>query len=251
MKWRDTEKGVLYILRRLVIGVLMMSVAGMLLEGCGNREERAEKVKAALEEKYGGEFEVMRVLGQGVMEDYFTAEAYNAAYPDLPFSLNMDVNDGTFMDGYVMKRGTNLIAAQAAQNLGSLQGMYYVHVQSMFPDSVSSDPEISLDQYLESEATNFFTIYLYIDPEQETPESLWTNISCILQGMDRMEGSLEVFFADEKKIDQAREYVESHAALEDEYIKIGRDCHVTGIRFAAGTLQISEDSFLDIVRSKM
>ena len=54
-----------------------MTVAGMLLEGCGNKEERAEKVKAALEEKYGGEFEVMRVMGQGVMEDYFVAEAYN------------------------------------------------------------------------------------------------------------------------------------------------------------------------------
>ena len=251
MKRKDKRNVALFVLRRLIIGVLIMTVAGMLLEGCGNKEERAEKVKAALEEKYGGEFEVMRVMGQGVMEDYFVAEAYNTDYPDLPFSLNMDVNDGTFMDGYVLKRGTNLIAGQAAQNLGSLQGAYYVHVQSMFPDSVSSDPEISLDAYLESENTNFFTIYLYVDPDQETPESLYSAVSAILKGMGKMEGSVEIFFADEKKMDQAREYVESHAGLENEYYEIGKDSHVIGIRFAEGALQITEDSFLDLVRSKM
>lgn len=74
MKRKDKRNVALFVLRRLIIGVLIMTVAGMLLEGCGNKEERAEKVKAALEEKYGGEFEVMRVMGQGVMEDYFVAE---------------------------------------------------------------------------------------------------------------------------------------------------------------------------------
>ena len=66
-----------------------------------------------------------------------------------------------------------------------------------------------------------------------------------------MEGSVEIFFADEKKMDQAREYVESHAGLENEYYEIGKDSHVIGIRFAEGALQITEDSFLDLVRSKM
>jgi hypothetical protein len=69
--------------------------------------------------------------------------------------------------------------------------------------------------------------------------------------MEKMEGSVEIFFADEKKMDQAREYVESHAGLENEYYEIGKDCHITGIRFKEGVLQISEDSFLDIVHNRM
>ena len=47
MKRKDKRNVALFVLRRLIIGVLIMTVAGMLLEGCGNKEERAEKVKAA------------------------------------------------------------------------------------------------------------------------------------------------------------------------------------------------------------
>lgn len=228
----------------ILTGVLIMSMAGMLMDGCGKTTEREEKVREALTAKYGEEFVVTHVYGQGVLEDYYTAEAYSAAYPDLPFSLNMDVNDGSFMDGYVMKRGTNLIASRIELNLGHLLKPYYVHVQSMFPDSVSTDPELSLEEYLATESTNFFTVYLYMDPEGESPESIWLNISDMFKGMDQARGSLEIYFADDQTMEKAREYVESHASLEESYAEIGRDCHVMGIKYEDGKLDITEEAFL-------
>ena len=232
-------------------GVLMMTLTGMMIDGCGKSAEREKWIREALREKYGEEFEVMHVYGQGVLEDYYTAEAYAAAYPDLPFSLNVDVKDNTFMDGYVMKRGTNLISSRAQKNLGRLKNPYYVHTQSMFPDSVSTDPDQSLEQYLDAEKTNFFTVYLYIDPEGETAESIYRSVRDLPAGMERMQGSLEIFFADEKTMGRAQEYVESHAALEEEYARIGRGCHVTGIRLGDGVLDISEEGFLSRIRAQM
>ncbi|MDO5476427.1 MAG: hypothetical protein Q4F43_04855 [Eubacteriales bacterium] len=241
------------LLHRMMTGVLIMAftVAGMMLEGCGRNAEREETVRKALIDKYGEEFEVTHIYGQGIMTDYFTAEAYATAYPDLPFSLNMDINDGTFMDGYVMKRGTNLISVNAQKNLGHLKNPYYLHTQSMFPDSVSMDPDLSLEEYLATEKTNFFTLYLYMDPNGETPESIYQSVNGILKGMEAMQGSLEIFFADEATMDRARDYVESHAGLEEEYAKIGRKIHVIGIKFENDGLDISQDAFLSKIRSKM
>lgn len=229
----------------IMTGVIMMVLSGMILEGCGKTAEKEARIKKILEEKYGEEFEVTRVYGQGVMEKYYTAEAYAVEYPDLPFPLNIDEEGGSFMDGYVMKRGTNLMASQAAVNLGGLRNPFYVHVQSMFPNSVSTNPNQTLKEYLASEETNFFTFYLYLDVDGETPESLYASLRNMLAGMEEAEGSVEIFFGDEKLMDQIREYVESHATLEDDYSKIGRDRHVMGIRFNNGVLAISEDCFLD------
>ena len=63
----------------ILTGVLIMSMAGMLMDGCGKTTEREEKVREALTAKYGEEFVVTHVYGQGVLEDYFTVEVYSAA----------------------------------------------------------------------------------------------------------------------------------------------------------------------------
>ncbi len=236
---------------RLITGVLIMALIGAILEGCGNTAERETRIKKALEQKYNEKFEVLRFHRQGIMEQYYTAEVYAESYPELPFLVTMDTEDDFFSDGYVMKRGTNLISSHASENVGKLKGMYYIHTQSMFPDSVSEKPDIELKEYLESEKNNFFTIYLYLDPSAESPDSLYAAVSEILKGLEPMEGSIEIFFADEKRMDRIREYVESHASLEDDYVKLGEDCHVTGIRFCSGRLNISEDEFLDRVRTNL
>lgn len=228
-----------------------MALLGAILEGCGNTAEKETRIKEVLGQKYGEKFEVLRIHKQGTMEPYYTAEAYAESYPELPFLVTMDTEDDVFSDGYVMKRGTNLISSQAAENIGKLKGVYYIHTQAMFPDSVSADPDISLKEYLESEKNNFFTVYLYLDPSPENPDSLYAAISELLKGLTPMEGSIEIFFADEKQMNRVREYVESHATLEDDYVKLGENCHVTGIRFYNGELKITEDEFLDRVRTNM
>ena len=214
------------------------------LSGCAGMDVRAIKAREALEEKYGEKFRVTEVHKFGSRKDYFTADAHAVAWPGLPFVISMDMNDGTFQDGYVMKRGTQLMAERASQNLGGLKNGHYVHVQSFFPDSVKDDPDMSLDEYISSESINSFTIYLYIDPSGETPESISQAVSHIMDGMSPAQGSVEIFFADKVVMDKARRYVENHAVLESGYSKIGKDKHVVRIHYKYGNLELDQDAIM-------
>lgn len=228
---------------RHLAGILAAAIAAAALCGCAASPMKKTRIKKALEDKYGETFFVDSIYRHSLSPGSITAQAYAAVHPDLPFLVVMDADYRSFSDGYVMKLGTQMISRRAQENLGALKKPYYLHTQSMFPDSVSDDPGQSLEEYLSSEESNFFTIYLYINPEGETPESLYAAIRDILSGMENMDGSLEIFLTGEGTMDKARGYVVSHASLEDEYVKIGEKYHVLGIRFKSGTLGTSREEF--------
>lgn len=234
----------------LCIYLAVLAISAV-LSGCAGMDARAIKAQKALEDKYGEKFRVTEVHKFGSRKDYFTAEAYAVAWPDLPFVISMDMNDGTFQDGYVMKRGTQLMAERASQNLKSYKNDFYVHVQSFFPDSVKDDPDMSLDEYISSESINSFTIYLYIDPSGETPESISQAVSHIMDGISPAQGSVEIFFADKVVMDKARRYVENHAVLESGYSKIGKDKHVVGIHYKYGNLELDQDAIMTKLSENM
>ena len=232
--------------------VLALLFALGILAGCaGKTSEKGKEIERLLEDRYGEKFRVTSVRkGLYGVEGYYEAEAYAIKHKDLPFSLNMNEDGSSFSDGYTMKRGTALIAEKIRDNIGKMKNPYYVHVQSMFPDSLTNDPEQTLEEYLAQEASNFYTVYLYVNPKGETPESIWEHVEHALDGMPSIDGSLEVFFSDKATMKKAQGYVESHANLEDEYMKIGEDDHIYGIDFRSGAIGTAKRAFLDAAEQK-
>lgn len=238
--------------KHLVPVAVAFLVAG-LLAGCAGAGKKGKEIEKLLEDKYGEKFRVTSVSHSRTYkgEGYYEAEAYAVKHKDLVFSLNMDEDGSTFSDGYVMKRGTALVADKIRDNIGRMKNPCYVHVQSMFPDALTDDPDQTLEEYLQQENTNFYTVYLYINPKDETPESIWEHVEHALDGMPSMNGSMEIFFSDKATMKKAQGYVESHAGLEDEYMKIGENDHVYGIDFQSGTIGTAKSAFLDAAEQKM
>lgn len=237
---------------RLMTVLAVLFAAGILAGCAGRTGEKGKEIERLLEDKYGEKFRVTNIRnGSYGGEGYYEAEAYAVKHKDLPFSLNMDKDGSSFSDGYVMKRGTAMIAEKVQDNIGKMENPYYVHVQSMFPDSLTDAPDQTLEEYLSREASNFYTIYLYVNPKDETPESIWEHVEHALDGMPSMDGSLEVFFSGQATMKKARKYVESHASLEDEYMKIGENDHVYGFDFRSGTIGTAKSGFLDAARQKI
>ena len=233
--------------------IFAVFLAVCILVGCAGRtSEKGKEIERLLEDRYGERFRVTSVReGSYGREGYYEAEAYAVKHKDLPFSLNISEDGGSFSDGYTMKRGTALIAEKIRDNIGKMKNPYYVHVQSMFPDSLTNDPDQTLEEYLTQEASNFYTVYLYVNTKGETPESIWEHVEHALDGMPSMDGSLEVFFSDKTTMKKAQGYVESHASLEDEYMKIGEEDHIYGIDFRAGAIGTAKSTFLDAAGQKM
>ena len=72
--------------KHIVMGVILMTVVSGSMAGCTLPSVGKEKTEKALEKKYGEEFKVLSFNNPSLFQDYYSAEAYAVAYPEIPFS---------------------------------------------------------------------------------------------------------------------------------------------------------------------
>ena len=110
-------------------------------------EEKEPHAKAALEQKYGMEFEITEIYPQKFGELYYNVQAYAKEEPLLRFSASIDTEDDGCADTLVERRICRDIAEKAARNLDDLEGYYDVFVYARGPQPITADTGLSIAEY--------------------------------------------------------------------------------------------------------
>lgn len=134
--------------KKIIMGVLLMGIM-VALSGCGN-ENQKEQAEKLLEEKYGQKFVVTRSISHGsLFDNTYKIEACPKDIENLIFMAEVSDKGTELSDEYVSVCVCNKIEKEITENLKSLDGTFYVNVESVSKTIKSNDYNMSIDRYLE------------------------------------------------------------------------------------------------------
>lgn len=220
------------------MGVVIFLAMATGLYGCASPSQRKAQAKKVFQEKYHEEFEIISYKKASFFEDYYTVKAYAVKYPDLIFRASIDNDSKAFSDSYVMKRICDRMSNKISQNLSTLKNDYYVFTEAMFSDSLITDPEISLEAYIQSEPANKFTIYLCLEQKETNIESIVSSVNHMMDGIPEISGSVSIYLVDSKLLTKIQEYVTTHDNTYSEFDEMVEDARIGSVEFENGNFYL-------------
>lgn len=212
------------------------------LEGCASPSQRKEQAAKLLHEKYQEEFEIISYKEARLFENYFTVMAYASEYPDLIFKASIDNDLKGVSDSYVTKRLCDRISDKISQNLGTLESEHYVFTEAMFSDSLVTDPEISLEAYVQAEPANKFTIYLCLEQDGANAENIVSSLAHMMDGISDISGSVSIYLADSSLMLEIQQYVTSHDNTYGEFDEMVEKARIGSVEFENSNFSLTEDT---------
>lgn len=248
-RW-DGGKWLLYKFNSIVRIVIMAIITASVLEACGvPPEEKEARAKAALEEKYNKTFEIIQVYPQKFGDLYYEVQAYAVDEPELRFTATIDTEDNGVSDSYVERRVCAAISSQAAENLDSLPGYYYLVTRALGPQPSTADAQISIQDYVALHPNGRFQIYLFVTPDQEGDKtSIYQSLEKLLGGLEYLRVNVGMYVVDEAQIEAVQEYWELNDTPDLDYKEMTAGFFFLELPFEQGTLGMSQEQFFAKVR---
>lgn len=178
-----------------------------------NRMKRAEEL---LREKYHEDFVVYQYIGQGMLDNFYTINAYSLSHPEMPFNAYVSIGGSSVSDEYFTKILCEKMAHKIMENMAGISGDFYIHIQPMLMSSVESDIQISVKDYLKNNPFNFYTIYMYIDLKEKMTD-LYAKIGDSISKIGMIDGNLILYQMSDEKILEVQEYVDTHTRIYSEH----------------------------------
>lgn len=201
-----------------------------------NRIKRAEEL---LKEKYCEDFVVYQYVGQGMLDDFYTVNAYAFSHPEMPFNAYVALDGSSVSDEYFTKILCEKMAQKMMENMVGISGDFYIHIQPMLMSSTESDIQISVEEYLKNNPFNFYTVYVYSDLKEKLTD-LYVKIRDSLSKIGKIDGNLMLYEMSSEKISEVQEYVDTHTRIYGEHDDMTEAYLVRTFEFEKGNFKDTE-----------
>ena len=239
------------LLKRIVRLVFVAAIITEALSACAiPAEQREERAKAALEKKYGREFEITEVYPQRFSKNYYEVQAYEIHEPNIRFFASVNTQDDGESDDYVTVRVCAAISAQSEENLDMTPGIYFVHTYAPGPQPHCEDPDISIRDFAALDPLNVFRIEVYLIPDEDaSPQELYNGLSALLKEMESLPTSVWLRLVNEDQFRMAQELLTEVEPMSMEYQAFKEGLHNVALTFRQGTMQTTLSEFTAAIRS--
>ena len=210
---------------------MLLAMLTVALSGCGTavKEQQAQKL---LEGKYGERFSVSVDKFQELGAGYYTAKAYSAQYPDMPFSVNVDNTGKNFSDNYVARRVCSRIEKQVYNNIHATKGKLLVHVEVMTHGHSLDDPDMTIPDFVNMNPSNRFSIYVFSSSAEPSGD-----IGKLLSGLECLPGgTIYIYSTSDPTVSKMQKYCAETDTPVSEHVEIKDDCVYAEFPFAYGAV---------------
>lgn len=205
--------------------------------------DRLKKAKALLEKKYNEEFEITQYAGQQMMESFYTVNA--AAMSDgLPFKAYIDVEGDGFSDCYGARRLAMKYSDIISRNLDAVHGYVYVYSSTEIDDIPLSGADVSVKEFSELYPAKKMNVNVFLCSEDKNAESLYETFGKAFEGIEDFSGLFSLYIADEKKLTDIQNYIETNTGLYYDFKEMTDDCKAFNCSYKNGRLQLAKDDFV-------
>ncbi|MBO5159773.1 MAG: hypothetical protein J6B94_09350 [Lachnospiraceae bacterium] len=217
--------------------------------GCGKvigYEKMAEKL---LNEKYNDEFVVEDIQSASILDEYYTALAYQKDHPDTIFKVYVN-NDGSGVsDNYVNRLVCAQLSDTVARNLDSLNGIYYIYSSTLIDSLELEDPYISLSEYVDTHPKMKYNIYVFYSPDISDKENLYQGLTSICQGLS-ISGNIYLYIMDDSVLKDVQDYLENNDKIYDDGDHMFEPYFCGIMKFTNGVLDNSKDEVFEMIEGK-
>lgn len=226
----------------------MAIVTASVLAACGTKpEDKENRAKAALEQKYHKEFEITEVYPQKFGDLYYEVQAYALDEPQVRFTAAIDTEDDNISDSYVERRVCAAISRQAEENLDGLPGYYYLSVRAQGPQPITADAGISIKDYVAMNSYNRFLIEVYVVPESKDGALFYQSLAGLLKNLDFLPGVARLVLVTEEQSQAVQAYFELHDTTDAEYRRLTEPFFSVDIPYQNGLIDMTEAEFIAAV----
>ncbi|MCD7884797.1 MAG: hypothetical protein LUI87_14000 [Lachnospiraceae bacterium] len=234
----------------LLTGVIILAaIAG--IEGFVSPSARRKQAEDLLREKYQEEFVVTSVKEGTIFLDYYTVVAYSRDYPELLFQASIENESGEISDSYVSKRVCDRLSQQVSLNLGNLESGYYVFTEVMLGDTLLTNPEVSLEDYLAEYPSARFTIYLCIEEGGCSASNIVSAAAHMLDNLPAINGSIVLYLADAELMTKIQDYVASNVKIYTDFDRMTEDAEVGIAAVNEGKFSLTENELKDMAGERL
>ena len=222
-----------------------------MLSSCGVPPAvREAHAKAALERKYGKEFEITDVYPQKAGDLFYRVQAYAVDEPRLRFKAAIDTEDDRISDDYVEKRICASISETLGAQLDRLPGVFYIFTYPGAPQPLVDDPEISVRDYVLLSPVNCFVSDLFFVPDKDAQaQEVYGSLAGILKKTEYLPLILNFCIVSEEQLDAAEALLDMYDENSMEYKRFLLDVFRVELSFVSGKLKMTEKEFTEAVRS--
>ena len=121
-------------------------------------------------------------------------------------------------------------------------------------DASATDPNMSIEEYMQKWPLSKFHIYLNYYPDNEAMDvdvdELYNELNCALEGFESIRGLICLYVVDEGTMQYIQAYVESHDQRYYDYQQMVDMYHIDDIEFEKGKLQITKEEMKKIMENR-
>lgn len=238
-------------LKKSLIGVIALSVALTGLEGCASPAHDKKKAAKMLQEKYQEEFEIIDYKSAGFFEDYYSVRAYAVEYPELVIKADVDTKTGGMSDTYVVRRLCERISSKISENLRELSCNYYVFTEEILGYSMSTDPNISLENFMKENYGSEFVISLCLDKKDADIANIVSASVNMLNGISGMKGTVCIYLTETDVLTEIQEYVTTHDKVYGEFQDITEDAYIGHVDFENSGFVLTESALREMAGDRL
>lgn len=236
-------------MKEKIVSAIMLGVLVMSTVGCGRMIGYEELAERLLHEKYNKEFVVETIQSVSVLDEYYTALAYQKDRPDTIFRVYVN-NDGSGVsDNYVSRLVCAQLSDTVARNLDSLNGIYYIYSTTLIDSMELEDPYISLNEYIDTHPKMKYNIYVFYSPDTSDKENLYQGLTSICQGLS-ISGNIYLYIMDDSILKDVQDYLENNDKIYDEGDNMFEPYSCGIIKFTNGVLDHSKDKVFEMIEGK-
>lgn len=167
----------------------------MCLTGCYTSTDLAELTKEKLKEKYGEEFEIVHVSGDG-----HETTVYPLSNPDLLFTARYWIKDGSGRDSYIQEIVCSQYKKLAEEVLKDFKYDYYLDVDMDYGfESIKATQDVTIEEYkrVNPDVTEP-QYYWYVSDEalEMSDEEIYDWINKIANITEHDDSWVQLFFID-------------------------------------------------------
>ena len=196
--------------------ILIGLLSSVCLSGCTFCTKSA--VRQALKDRYDQDFTITEyshyffpnILWQEGTDTYM---AYPDNNPDIRFTgtaVSMKEEDVT--DTYVTWKVCNKMEQLIEENIGDVGFPYIVYVQPQFTYTEITDPDISIQDFIDQDGNNSYHIYLF-----STKKIAREQVLDVLSGTHGITGEIDLYKTDE--LEKIKEYIQKHEVLYSDFFE--------------------------------
>jgi len=227
----------------------MAIITASVLSACGIQpEEKEDRAKAALEQKYHKEFEITQVYPQKFGDLYYEVQAYAVDEPETRFTAAVDTEDDMVSDTYVERRVCGAITKSMEENMDELPGYYFLFTRAVGPQPITDDAEISIKDYAELDPYNRFQVDLFVAPEEAEAAAFYQSLSKAFGGLEYIAGGVCLYVVNAEQMEAVQDYLALNDQPDLEYKQLTKEFFSLEIPYEKGVIGMMEADFTAAVR---